>query len=195
MMVWEETEGDEFRQEPEPGEVEDACEEPLDQNTIRCGGAMLGRVTPGRERRVFSPGCLRDDLRSDPYYPFTLVQETDVISIWHQCHRIVAARRDSHPDCLQPVNRSYRVRKISPHQRTLPTGFFQVQMDNASHCIDCICGARNCKPFQVTTYVSSPLRLFVTTPPQTLKRRFDPPRDPGPDLARLHRRLPARGVG
>ena len=110
LMVREETEGDEFRQEPEPEEVEDAREEPLDQNTIRCGGAMLGRVTPGRERRAFSPGCLRDginDLRSDPYNPFTLVQATEVISVWHQCHRIVAGR-DRNPDCLQPVNRSYR---------------------------------------------------------------------------------------
>ena len=136
LMVREETEGDEFRQEPDPEEVEDAREEPLDQNTIRCGAAMLGRVTPGRERRAFPPGCLRDDiddLRSDPYRPFTLVQATEVISVWHQCHRIVAGR-DNHPDCLQAVNRSYRVRKINPHQRTSLTGFFQVQMDNASRC-------------------------------------------------------------
>ena len=38
------TEGDEFRKEPE---LEEVCEVPLDQNTIRCGGAMPGRVTPG----------------------------------------------------------------------------------------------------------------------------------------------------
>ena len=111
LMVQGETgtemEGDEFRQEPEPEEV---CEEPLDQNTIRCGGAIPGRVTPGQERKDLSPGYLQDDVRSDPYYPFTLVQETEVISIWHQCHRI-AAGRDNHPNCLQPVNRSYRVRK------------------------------------------------------------------------------------
>ena len=156
-MVREVTEGDEFRQEPEPEEVEDTCEGPLDQNTIRCGEAMTGRVTPGQERRAFSPGCLRDDLRSGPYYPFTLVQETEVISVWHQCHRIIAGR-DSHLDCLQPVNRYYRVRKINPRQRTLPTRFFQVQMDNASRCTDCICDAPNHKPYQVTTYVSSPSR-------------------------------------
>ena len=108
-MVQEETEteGSEFRQEHEPEEVEDICEVPLDQITIRCGGAMPGRVTPVQERRAFSPGCLRDDLWSGSYYPFTLVQETEVISIWQQCHRIVAGR-DRNPDCLQPVNRSYR---------------------------------------------------------------------------------------
>ena len=46
LMVQEErkTEGDEFRQEPEPEEVEDVCEVPLDQNTTRCGGAMSLQV-------------------------------------------------------------------------------------------------------------------------------------------------------
>ena len=107
LMVQEdrETEGDEFRQEPEPEEVEDVCEEPLGQNTIRCGGAMPGRVTPVQERRAFSPGCLRDDLLSDPYYFFTLVQETEVISIWHRFHRIVAGR-DDRPDCLPAASLS-----------------------------------------------------------------------------------------
>ena len=47
---------------------------------------------------------------------------------------------------LQPVCRSYRVRKINPHQRTLSTGLCQVQLNNTNHCSDCICDARNCKP-------------------------------------------------
>ena len=68
LMVQEErnTEGDEFRKEPE---LEEVCEVPWDQNTIRCGGAMPGRVTPGCECRASPPGCLRDDHRFDPYYP------------------------------------------------------------------------------------------------------------------------------
>ena len=158
LMVQEErkTEGDGFGQEPEPEEVEDVCEVPLDRNTIRCGGAMLGRVTPLQERRDFSQGCLRDDVRPDHYYPFTLVQETEVTSIWHQCHRIVAGR-NNHPGCLQLVSLSYRVRKINPDQRTLSTRFFQVQMDNASRRTDYIRDARDCKSYQVTTYVTSPL--------------------------------------
>ena len=127
LMVQEEreTEGDEFRQEPEPEEVEDVCDVLLDQidhHPMWWSDAGEGYSRSGTG--VFSPGCLRDDLRSDPYYPFTLVQETEVINIWHQCHRIVAGR-DSHPDYLQPANRSYRVRKINPHQRTLLTGVFR----------------------------------------------------------------------
>ena len=146
LMVQEErkTEGDELRQEPEPEVVEDICEVPLDQNTIPGDGAMPGRVTPGQERRAFSLGCLPDDLRSDPYYPFTLVQEMEVISIWHQCHRIIAMR-DNHPDCLQPFNRSYPVRTIDVHRQPLSTGLFQVQMDDASRCADRVCDAHNCK--------------------------------------------------
>ena len=106
---------------------------------------MPGRVTPGQERRDFSPGYLRDELRSDPYHPLTLVQETEVISIWNQCHRI-ATKRDNHPECLQPISRSYRVRKINPHKRTLSTALCQVQMDNTNCCNDYIRDARNCKP-------------------------------------------------
>ena len=151
LMLQEErkTEGDEFRQEPEPEEVEDVCEVPLDQNTIRCGGAMPGRVTPVQERRAFSPGCLRDNLRSDS----TLVQETEVMSIWHQCHWIVAGR-DKHPDCLQPVNRSYRVRKSIRINERYQRGFFRLKW--TTRVVAMIVLGMLAIENLVTSYVSSP---------------------------------------
>ena len=165
----------------------------LDQNTIRCGGAMPRRVTPGQERMAFSLGYLRDNLWSDPYHPFTLVQETEVISIWNQCHWIVAGR-ENHPDCLQSVSRSYRVRKINPHRRTLSTELFQVQMDNTTRCADCICDAGNSKPGN-NLYVFSVPIVCNGSPADSETMARSPKRSRTlPGLAGLHQRLLAHGM-
>ena len=161
--------------------------------TIRCGGAIPGRVTPSQERGAFSPGRRRDYLRSDTYYLFTLVQETEVISICHQCHRIVAGR-DSHPDCLQPANRSYRVRKINPHQRTLLTGVFR--FDWTIRVVTLIVFVMFVgKPYQVTAYVFSIVIVCNDSPADSETTVRSPKRPRSlPDLAGLHRRLLGHGT-
>lgn len=87
-----------------------------------------------------------DDLWTDSYHHFALVQETEIAGLRYQRYRI-GAGRNSHPDCLQPLGRSYWVRHgddivcIPNMTNESP----QFQMDDTSYCLNYILHAGDCK--------------------------------------------------
>ena len=171
---------------------EDVCEVPLDQNAIWCGRTMPGRATPGQERRTFSPGCLRDDLRSDPC----------ILSHWFKKRRSLAfgsvpsdrrwARQSS--DCLQPVNRAYRVRKSTRINEQYQRGFFRFKW--TMRVVALIVFAMLAVANPVTNLCVFSVAIVCNDSPADYETTVRSPKRPRliPDLAGLHQRLLARGI-